>query len=492
MLSACRRETRRLGGAAGALAALEPRRARGPPRDEPRDAGRRFGSDERRRFAFRRGGFCFRKRAGFGRILVRAHRRRATAMGLTGIVGDDVAGSPAAARTHADALAATASLRGVLALGAPGAAAIATQRRGHAPRPSTAGRPIAGASRTPGSGPPWSACFQSDAPPERASAETLALAVDTTRGAGAPRASPSATREPARRAARSRDRLERRRGDAPPRGHAHAALGDDDGEPSAASAAAAAAAARPAAQTLDAARGDGGGGGIRRRRPRRRRPRRGGSAAAATACGALLCDTDLRGRHHPALVCARAWRTARASPSAELRGELRARPRLGGGVAPVAALARFGGADVVAADLAVARWSPCDVRACAGAGWGAAQVTTNEDHHKRGPDRFRRTRWITRASRLWAAARLWTRGARRLRRSPPPPARRGRTRAPDDRARRLLLARRVVASMRPQPSRRRMTLARGACSPHGVAGRARHARHAAEPWPSRRAPRRRP
>ena len=131
------------------------RRARGPPRDEPRDAGRRFGSDEKRRFAFRRGCFCFRKRR--GRILVRAHRRRATAMGLTGIVGDDVAGS---ARRRADTRR-RARRDGDAArrpgAGAPGAAAIAT-----AAWPEGVARGSSRARRarlaTRGSGPRWLAC----------------------------------------------------------------------------------------------------------------------------------------------------------------------------------------------------------------------------------------------------------------------------------------------------------------------------------------------
>ena len=198
--------------------------------------------------------------------------------------------------------------------------------------------------------------------------------MDTTRGAGAPAIRvafgdpESASRRALGRSAKS---------DAAATRHpvaAHAALGDDDGEASAASAAAAAAAARLAAQTLDAATAMAAAAGYGDAAPDVGGPAE-ASAAAATACGALLCDTDLVDATISRLVCEPSMAYGARVAGAELLASCARACALAAASRPVAALARFGGADVVAADLASRAVEPLLTFVCA-ARLGATHVTT--------------------------------------------------------------------------------------------------------------------
>ena len=369
-----RRETRRLGGAAGALAALE--RAVHEDLLETNREMREGGSGPTRDDVSRSDAAAFFSEKGpaldgfsFARIADAQLRWASPASSaMTSLA------RLAAARTHADALAATASLRGVLALGAPGAAAIAT-----AAWPEGAARILTRPPRTPGDARLWAALVGvlSEAmrrTPSAPSAETLALAVETTRSAGAPAIRvafgdpESASRRALGRSAKS---------DAAATRHpvaAHAALGDDDGEASAASAAAAAAAARLAAQTLDAAVAMAAAAGYGDAAPGVGGPAE-ASAAAATACGALLCDTDLVDATISRLVCEPSMAYGARVAGAELLASCARACALAAASRPAAALARFGGADVVAADLASRAVEPLLTFVCA-ARLGATHVTT--------------------------------------------------------------------------------------------------------------------
>ena len=350
-----RRETRRLGGAAGALAALE--RAVHEDLLETRREMREGGSgptrNDERSDAAAGGGFSFAR-------IADAQLRWASpaSSAMTSLA------RLAAARTHADALAATASLRGVLALGAPGAAAIAT-----AAWPEGAARILTRPPRTPGDARLWAALVgvlteAMRRAPSAPSAEVLALAVETTRGAGAP-AIRVAFGDPESASRRALGRFAK--SDAAATRHpvaAHAALGDDDGEASAASAAAAAAAARLAAQTLDAAVAMAAAAGYGDAGDQHGGPAE-ASALAATACGALLCDTDLVDATISRLVCEPSMAYGARVAGAELLASCARACALAAASRPAAALARFGGADVVAADLASRAVEPLLTFVCA-------------------------------------------------------------------------------------------------------------------------------
>ena len=350
-----RRETRRMGGAAGVLAALE-RALREELLETRREmvhqgaavSGRRRPSNEAESSL---------AAAKIADAQLRWASPASSAMTSLARL--------AAARTHADALAATNALRGVLAFGAPGAAAVAT-----ATWPEGAARILTRPPRTPGDARLWSALVAvlADAmrrSPTAPSADVLALAVETTRGAGAPVirvavADPElgSRRVLGRRAARS---------DAAATRHpaaAFAALGDDDGEAAAASAAAAAAAARLAARVLDAAVAMAAAAGYGDAPPRSGGPAE-ASAAAAAACGALLCDTDLVDATVSRLVCEPSMAYGARVAGAELLASCARACALAAASRPAAALARFGGADAVAADLAGRAAEPLLTFVCA-------------------------------------------------------------------------------------------------------------------------------
>ena len=99
------------------------------------------------------------------------------------------------------------------------------------------------------------------------------------------------------------------------------------------------------------------------------------SAAAATACGALLCDTDLVDATISRLVCEPSMAYGARVAGAELLASCARACALAAASRPAAALARFGGADVVAADLASRAVEPLLTFVCA-ARLGAAHVTT--------------------------------------------------------------------------------------------------------------------
>ena len=282
----------------------------------------------------------------------------------------------AAARTHADALAATASLRGVLALGAPGAAAIATaawpERRRAYPH-----APAAHAGRRAALGRVGWRADGSDAPhTERAfrGGARARRGYDTGRGrAGDSRRlrRPGVGVAPRARAIGE----ERRRGDAPPRGSARRARGR---RRRGVGGVRRGGGGGGASCRADAGRrdGDGGGGGVRRRRPRRRRPR-GGFGGGGDGVRRAAVRHRPRGRHHlaPGVRAEhgvrRARRRRRAPTSCARACALAAASR------PVAALARFGGADVVAADLASRAVEPLLTFVCAARLGATTQVTTN-------------------------------------------------------------------------------------------------------------------
>jgi hypothetical protein len=358
-----RRETRRLGGAAGALAALE--RAVHEELLETR-RGMETGESSARDETDGSSG-ANEKDASYSSAPLRAFARIADAQLRWASPASSAMTSLArlaAARTHAEALAATTSLRGVLAFGAPGAAALVA-----ATWPDGATRILTRPPRTPGDARLWSALVSVLADAMRRtnvapSAEVLALAVETTRGAGAPAIRvafgdpESASRRALGRATSASDAAATRHPVA-----SHAALGDDDGEASAASCAAAAAAARLAAQTLDAAvamaAAAGYGDAASGTSPAA------ASAAAATACGALLCDTDLVDAVISRLVCEPSMAYGARVAGCELLASCARACALAAASRPPAALERFGGADVVAADLASRAVEPLLTFVCA-------------------------------------------------------------------------------------------------------------------------------
>ena len=358
-----RRETRRLGGAAGALAALE--RAVHEELLETR-RGMETGESSARDETDGSSG-ANEKDASYSAAPLRAFARIADAQLRWASPASSAMTSLArlaAARTHAEALAATTSLRGVLAFGAPGAAALVA-----ATWPDGATRILTRPPRTPGDARLWAALVSVLADAMRRtnvapSAEVLALAVETTRGAGAPAIRvafgdpESASRRALGRATSASDAAATRHPVA-----SHAALGDDDGEASAASCAAAAAAARLAAQTLDAAvamaAAAGYGDAASGTSPAA------ASAAAATACGALLCDTDLVDAVISRLVCEPSMAYGARVAGCELLASCARACALAAASRPPAALERFGGADVVAADLASRAVEPLLTFVCA-------------------------------------------------------------------------------------------------------------------------------
>ena len=335
-----RREVRRLGGAAGALAALERQMMEdllnGGSQQHKQDSQNARIADAQLRWA---------------------SPASSAMMSLARL---------ASAQSHSDAIAAATALRGVLAFGNPGAAAIVSSTW-----PEGASRLLTRPPRTAGDMRLWSLLTTVLAEamrrsPTQPSEQVLQLATETVRSSGVP-CIRTAQGDPHSKHRRALGRNENSlQSDAAAVKHpvaALAALGEDDGERAAASAAAACAAAKLATQTLDTAIAMAAAAGY-------------GDCAvgsspsdasktAANICGTLLCDTDLVDAVLSKLVCDTDMAYgARVAGVGFLSSAARA-CALAAASRPADVLARFGGSDVVASDLARRSIEPLLTFVCA-------------------------------------------------------------------------------------------------------------------------------